>query len=812
MNKRKSLISAIEATDLRWDCAHQTLAFESTAEVDPIAGVIGQSLALEALSFGLDCEAPGQNVFVRGLTGTGRMSMVQRLLSEMGRVCKEKLDRCYVHNFVQPDRPRLISLHQGQARKLRRRLRGLAEFIDSELAEAMNSKPLQASRSALQEETQEKVRAITQPFEEELEGEGLALVQVKTSHGNQAAIFPRKDGQPIPPEEFETLVQQGKISAEESKAYHEKREAYTRRLAEMSREIGRLLRDNGQQLDDFNEQQIRRLVGDICDRIKKDFDNESLNKWLDEVLDDVIEFTLSGAREGYDPIVRYGINVLLEHLTDCSPIVVENNPSLTNLLGTIESQFESGGQASSDYRGIRGGSLLQADNGFLVLDARDVLTEPGAWKILMRTLRTGHLEIVPPELSAPFAPVSLKPEPIPIKLRVVLLGGSGLYYQLDQLDNDFSDQFKVLADFDDVIEQGEDALLQYAGVLSRIAREEGLRHFTPCAVGALAEHGSRVAGKGGKLTTRFGRIADIAREANWVAGKADQELVRSDHVTEAVRRTKQRASLPSIRFQSYLKDGTIRIDTQGEVVGQINGLAVMSAGPLSYGFPARITATISAGHAGVIDIESRSSMSGSIHTKGFQILGGLLRHLLKPDHPLAFSASIAFEQSYGGIDGDSASGAEITCLLSALTETPIRQDLAMTGAIDQHGQIQAIGGVNEKVEGFFDICDHFGLSGSQGVLIPHSNAADLMLRPDVVEACAAGRFHVYAIKNIWQALELFTGLESGEWGEGGYGEGTLLNLARAQARDYWEETVRGPRSKSPAKEENEEGENNHEEQ
>lgn len=807
MSNMKLSVSAIAARDLRWDCAYESLKFESTAEIDPIAGVIGQPLALEALRFSLDCDAPGQNVFVRGLRGTGRMSMVHRLLTEIGRVCSEKLERCYVHNFVQPDRPHLISLQQGQARKLRRRLRALANFISSELAEAMNSKPLQTSRSAIQEEAQEQVRAITQPFEAEIEKEGLALVQIKTTQGSQAAIFPRNAGEPIAPEEFEKLVQQGKISKEESKLFHEKREGFNRRLGEMSRKIGRLLRDNGQRLEDFNEQQIRRLVGDFCERISADFDTPSLSAWLDEVLDDVVEHTLNAIPEGFDPINRYGINLLLEHLGDSSPIVVENNPSLTNLLGTIETQWESGGQASFDYRGIRGGSLLQADNGFLVLDARDVLSEPGAWKILMRTLRTGQLEIVPPELSAPFAPVSLKPEPIPIKLRVILLGSAGLYYQLDQLDNDFSDQFKVLADFDDVIDRSEDALMQYAGVISRLVAEEGLRHFTPCAIAALAEHGGRVSGKGGKLTTRFGRIADIAREANWVAGKADETLVAGEHVREAVSRTKQRASLPSIRFQSYLKDGTISIETQGSVVGQINGLAVMSAGPLSYGFPARITATISAGHAGVIDIESRSSMSGSIHTKGFQILGGLLRHLLKPNHPLAFSASIAFEQSYGGIDGDSASGAEITCLLSALTDSPIRQDLAMTGAIDQHGRIQAIGGVNEKVEGFFDICTHFGLTGTQGVLIPQSNAADLMLRPDVVKACADGQFHIYPVSAIWQALELFTGLEAGQWGAQGYPESTLLHRARSQARDYWEETVRGPGSQDHGQIDQEENNN-----
>lgn len=787
------VVKPIDAKDLRWVCDETALNFKSTADVEPIIGVIGQSLALEALEFGLACDAPGQNVYVRGLVGTGRMSMVKRLLTDLSPMCDGKLDRCYVHNFLQPDRPRLISLPKGQARGLRRQLKQLADFIAHELNDALNSEPLQASRAAMAEASQAQIKELTAPFEDELKGEELALVQVNTGRGSQAAIFPVWQGQPLAPEQFHQLVAQQKIPKDQADVFAEKIDEHSKRLPELTQAISRVLRDNARQVEAFNEQHIRRLVGDISESIKANYNNAALVAFLDELVDDVVEKSLNGFPEGFDPHVAYGINVLLENITEDSPIIVENSPTLTNLLGTIETQWGTNGQSYSDYRGIRAGSLLRADGGFLILDANDVLSEPGAWKILMRTLRTGMLEIVPQEYAAPFAPVSIKPEPIPLKIRVILLGGAGLYYQLDALDRDFSDQFKVLADFADDIQRSPGALAQYAGVLSRIVREENLRHFSPCGVSALAEHGARVAGAGGKLTTRFGRIADLAREASWLASRADVPLVRSEHVREAIARTKRRASLPSIRFQSHLQNGTIHVATEGSSVGQINGLAVMSAGPLAYGFPARITATISAGHAGVIDIESRASMSGSIHTKGFHILGGLLRHLLKTNHPLAFSASIAFEQSYGGIDGDSASGAEFCCLLSALTDTPIRQELSMTGAIDQHGRIQAIGGVNEKVEGFFDICDHFGLTGSQGVIIPESNAKDLMLRHDVVEACAAGKFHIYPVIHIAQALTLLTGAPAGEWSdEDGYPVDSLLGIARHRAREFWEETVRGP--------------------
>jgi ATP-dependent Lon protease len=420
------------------------------------------------------------------------------------------------------------------------------------------------------------------------------------------------------------------------------------------------------------------------------------------------------------------------------------------------------------------------------------MQEPGAWRALTRTLRTGRLEIVPPERGFWGLPTPVNPEPIPISIRVILLGDMMTYYYLDALDRDFGDLYKVLADFDHEIERDDHGVRHYGQVIAHITREEDLQPFDRTGVAALTEHGARIAAHAHKLTAQFGRIADIAREAAFLAGGNGSAEVSGEHVRTAIKRTKERASLPSRRFQQLIRSGTIQIHTDGEVVGQVNGLAIMSAGPLTFGFPARITSTIGPGRAGLINIEGVAAMSGSIHTKGFYILGGLLRHLLHADHPLAFSSSIAFEQSYGGIDGDSASGAEICCLLSALTGIPIKQSFAMTGAIDQHGHIQAIGGVNEKIEGFFDACDYFGLTGDQGVIIPQSNAGDLMLRHDVVEACAAGRFHVYAVSMVHEALEILTGTPAGVYRAGAYTEGSVLARAVQQARTYWEKTLRSP--------------------
>jgi ATP-dependent Lon protease len=435
---------------------------------------------------------------------------------------------------------------------------------------------------------------------------------------------------------------------------------------------------------------------------------------------------------------------------------------------------------------IRPGSLLRADGGFLIIEDREIMDEPDAWKGLKRALRTGRVQIMPPEAIMPGWSTSLKPEAIEVNVKVLLLGDPMTYHLLDEHDPDFSQLFKVLVDFDSVIPRNAEGARHYGDVLARIACEEKLLPFDRTAVAALVEHGARIAGMAGKLSARFGRIADVAREAALIAKNRCSRVVEGDDVRRSVYRRKRRADLPSRRFREFVADGTIKIDTRGAVVGQINGLAVLQAGPIVYGFPTRLTATIGPGTAGVINIEREAALSGAIHTKGFYILGGLLRQLLRTEHPLAFDASVAFEQNYGAIDGDSASGAEICCLLSSLTGIPLRQDLAMTGAIDQKGHLLAVGAVDEKVEGFFEACRDLGPLPTQGVIIPKSIAPDLMLRHDVVEACRAGEFHVYAVDTVQEALELLTGIPAGAPdAKGRFPKGTVLGAAVERAREYW---------------------------
>jgi len=781
----------LPAERLRWRCDPESLPFDSTRDVEPEGGVIGQETAMEALRFGLECRAAGQNVFVRGLTGTGRLTMVERLLGELQPTCPEGCDRVYVYNFSHPDRPKLINLPKGRGREFRRLFDQLADFIRDDLEDALTGDAISARRNAIDQNAQDEMRAISEPFEQELRDAGMTLQTRQAGPMTQVVIAPLVEGKPMPPEEFRAAHERGEIQEDRFQEFRKKSDEFEKRLREEVRpKINEVRQKHDEEIRNLVVSEARSVLGEFTNRIRRNFPQDEVKRFVEEIIDDVVEQRLDGQTpEGVDFTRLYRVNLISEHAADerC-PVVIENTPTMSNLLGGVDRELSMSGAAYSDHLMVRAGSLLRADGGYLIVEARDVLSEAGAWKVLVRTLRSGRLEIVPPEFSVPWIGHTVKPEPIDVDVKVVLLGDSQIFYVLDAMDPDFPNLFKLLADFDTQIPRDEKSIRHYAGVLSRIQKEENLLSFDRAAIAALVEHGARIVSRTEKLTARFGRLVDLAREASYVASKAGRGEVTGEDVRETVARTKRRANLPSRRFREFLADGTIRVQTRGRVVGQINGLAVQHAGPMTSGFPARITATIGPGTAGVINIEREAALSGAIHTKGFYILGGLLRQLLQTDHPLAFDASVAFEQSYGGIDGDSASGAEICCLISALTDVPLRQDVAMTGAIDQKGHILAIGAANEKIEGFFDTCRDTGLTGEQGVIIPKSNAGDLMLRHDVVDAAREGKFHVWAVDTVHEALELLTGMPAGRRDEttDKYPEGTLLALAVERALHYWE--------------------------
>ena len=772
---------------LRWTCDASELSFDSTADVEPEHGIIGQDDALEALRYGLEFFGPGQNVYVRGLTGTGRQSLVRRVLEEIQPACPLASDHVFVANFDAPAEPLLVTLPRGRGFAFREAMEDFIRFLRRDLGPALQSEEFRARRRFLDERFEAEGTKITEPFEAELKESDLALVSVKTTGGIAPAIVPLIEGEPAPPERMQQLLASGALTQEQVEGFQKKVASWAERLEQLAISMRELGRRHAEEARDLLRGEVRRLVEGEVRCIRDEFPSESAARFLDSVVENVVHSDLEELVQSKDAMRRFEVNVVLGHRPDegC-PVIVETIPTLVNLLGSVDRRVLPGGNVVSDHLMINAGSLLRASGGYLVIEAREILREPGAWKMLVRTLRAGKLEIVPSELQGPWATRTLKPEAIPIDVKVIMIGDPGLYYLLDSEDSDFPHLFKVLADFDSSIERSIEGVETYAALLSRIVQDEHLPHFDRTGVAALAEHGARIAGRNTRLTTRFGRLVDIAREAAFLASKSTHNLVTGEDVLEAIRRGKRRGDLPARKFRERVADGTIHIQTRGTAIGEVNGLAVIHAGPLVYGFPARITSTIGAGHAGMINIERESQLSGAIHTKGFYILGGLLRHLLQTQHPLAFSASIAFEQSYGGIDGDSASGAEMCCLISSLTGLPLRQDLAMTGAIDQHGRILPIGAATEKVEGFFDACVDLGLTGTQGVILPRANVGDLMLRADVVEACAEGRFHVYAVETIQEALELFTGVEAGTRDPGGeYEPGTVLALAVDRAFEFW---------------------------
>ena len=772
---------------LRWACDLAQLTFASTADLAPVRGVIGQDAALEALRFGLSTGAPGQNIFVRGLWGTGRLTSVRHLLEELRPHCPVLKDRCYVHNFLQRDRPRLITLPAGQGQTFRRRMDELAGFVAKDLPAVLSSEGTKARLGVIDRQSKEKLEQLTAPFEASLREAGLALVSVQAGSVVQPAMVPLINGRPVPPEEFEQLRAQGQVTEEQYEALKEASIRFQEQLAQISAAANEIRHRHAEAVRQLMESLARGVLGQMVSRIESEFPDASVKAFLAGLTEDLVTHRLASDDRRAEFTRLCQVNVVLEHDTgESCPIVVENSPTLRNLLGTIDYEFGPDDEVRTSHTGVQAGALLRADGGYLLLEAHDVISEPGAWTMLVRTLRTGRLEISPPELTLRWPGPSLKPEPIDVDVKVILLGDARTYYLLDAHDSDFPQLFKVLADFDTVIPRDAQGVNHYAGVLARIAAEEDLPPFDRSAVGALAEHGARIAARQGKMTARFGRLADVAREAAFVASRDDHAPINADDVREAVRNGRRRNDLPARHFIENVAEGRIRLTTSGQAIGQLNGVAVLQAGPLTYGFPTRITATVAPGTAGVINIEREADLSGSIHTKGFYILGGLLRSLLRTDHPLAFDASIAFEQSYGGIDGDSASGAETCCLISALTRIPLRQDMAMTGAIDQMGHVMTIGAVNEKIEGVYDACQALGAGGTEGMIIPRANAGDLMLRADVIEACAAGRFHVYAVDTIHAALELLTGMPTPPAdAQGHYAEGSVLDLAVRRARDFW---------------------------
>jgi len=778
---------------LRWRCDPNAFPFETTNAIEACDEIIGQDRALEAIRVGLDINSIGYNIFVTGLAGTGRFTTIKCVLEEMDAKGKIPNDLCYVNNFKNPDMPRMISLPAGQGNAFKKEMETLIESLKKKIPLLFENEAYLNKKKEVVEKFRNKQADVFKEFEKKVNKEGFALVQIQMGPYSRPGIFPVVEGNPVNIEQVETMVEEGKYPKEDLERVKEKQAELINELENIFKETRKSEKEIKEELTSLDNEVISPVIKDSISDIRERFNDEKVLRHLEEVQEDILA---NSARfrekeetptppipglvfpQAVDSFTEYQVNVLVDNSeTKGAPIIVETTPNYRNLFGTIERVVDRSGLWKTDFTHIKAGSFLRASGGYLIFNALEALVEPGVWPALKRTLKNQVMEVQTYDPFYLFATSALKPEPIECNTKVIMIGDTYLYHLLYNLDDDFKKIFKIKADFDSVMKKDADKIQQYASFIRKICNEEKLKSFDKTGIGAVVEYGVRMTGRQKKLSTRFHLIADLLREANYWAVKDGSDVVREEHVDKAIEKKIYRLNLVEEKIQEMIDEGTILIDSDGAVVGQVNGLSVYNLGDYMFGKPSRITVKTSMGKAGIINIEREAEMSGPTHNKGVYILAGYLRGKYAQDKPLTMSASICFEQSYSGVDGDSASSTEIYALLSSLSGLPLRQDVAVTGSVNQKGEIQPIGGVNEKIEGFFDVCKAKGLTGKQGVMIPHLNIDDLMLRKDVLRAVEEGKFHIYSVKTIDQGIEILTGVEAGERLDGGkFKEGTVNDM------------------------------------
>ena len=789
----------LPAAKLRWRCELSRIPFETTAQAELREGFIGQERALRALKMGAELSAPGYNVFVCGLAGTSRGGTIARMVEELHPPTKESLDRCYVNNFKLTDRPRLLALPRGEANAFKKDMQGGIDFLRRRIPQVFEGEPFQRQKGRIVERFTVREKELMDDFTRRIAREQFALGHMQVGAVALPEIFPVLEGQMVPIEDISKMVHEGKLESPVAEDIERKYEQFRQEFTVVYRKTLTLSRELASELSYLEQEAASVLVDGVIEELKEKYAGQSIAEYLEEVrhhlLDNLDPFKeregegehdeetpdgLPKAQGGpeRDPFRVYGVNVILAHSDgDKSPVIFETTPTYANLFGTIQRAYDTRGGWTSDFMDLRGGSLLRADGGFLIMYSLEALSEVGVWRALKRTLNHNRLEIQPLEMFYPFGGSAQKPEAIDINVKVILIGDRSLYELLYEYEEDFRKIFKVRVEFDEEMAMSDGVIAEYAGRLRALSEKENLYPFDRGAFAAMLEYGVRQAGRRNKVTARFIEIADLAREAHYNAAAAGESVVRAAHVRGALSSKMERHNLIETRIREMIQEGTLLVDVQGMRVGQVNGLSVLEIGGYSFGKPVRITATAALGKTGLINIEREAHLSGRFHDKGIHIIAGFLRSQFAQDKPLSLAASICFEQSYSGVDGDSASSTEIYALASALSGLPLRQDIAVTGSINQQGDIQAIGGVNEKIEGFFDVCSIKGLTGTQGVMMPESNVEDLMLREDVLEAVAAGTFHIWPVAKVEQGIEILTGIAAGKKnGDGKFEPGTVLGM------------------------------------
>jgi len=788
---------------LRWRCDPASIPFETTAEIEPISGDIGQERALRALRMGVELTASGYNLFVCGLSGSSRGGMIGRMIEEMHPATEPAPDRCYVNNFKNADRPRLLTLARGQANAFKKEVESGIDFLRRRIPQVFEGEPFQRQKTRIVERFTVREKELMDDFTRRIAREQFALGRMQVGAVALPEIFPVLDGQMVPIEEIPKMVQEGKLENAAAEELERKYDQFRQEFTVVYRKTLSLSRELASETSYLEQEAASVLVDGVIEELKEKYPNQQIAEYLEEVrhhvLDNLEPFKEREGEEDQapgeggpggprpdrndrDPFRVYGVNVILAHgEQEKCPVIFETIPTYANVFGTVQRSYDSRGGWNSDFMDLRGGSLLRADGGFLVMYSLDALTETGVWRTLKRTLNHGKLEIQPIDTFFPISTAVLKPEPIDVHVKVILIGDRDMYELLYDYEDDFKKIFKVRVEFDEEMKWSEVVVGQYGGRLRELCDKEKLLPFDRTAVASILEQGVRIAGRRGKITTRFSDLADVARESSYAAKNAGATVVTNAHVRAALDAKIERHNLLETKIREMIEQNLLFIDTTGERMGQVNGLSVMEIGGYAFGKPVRITASVALGKVGLINIERESNLSGRFHDKGMQIIAGYMRRTFAQDKPLSLAASLCFEQSYSGVDGDSASSTEIYALLSALSGIAIRQEFAVTGSVNQQGDVQPIGGVNEKIEGFYDVCRLKGLSGKQGVLIPAENVDDLMLRDEVIEAVARGDFHIYPVATIEQGIEILTGVHAGTNGMPGRFEPDSV-FARANAR------------------------------
>jgi lon-related putative ATP-dependent protease len=759
-------------------CDEKALGFETTVELEDMEHLVGQDRAVEAIHLGASITHQGYNLFVLGREGTGRHWLLEQYLRDKASGEGRASDWCYVNRFHDSRRPRAIELPAGRGRELVADMNQLIDDARAAIPAAFESEDYRTRRETIENELQEEQEAAFEQVNEKAKARGIGIIQTPTG----IAFAPLRDGEAIGPEEFNELPK-----PEQERLVRETEEI-GKELQEVMQQAPKRVREARRRVRELDREIAMWAVGSLIEELTRKYQEfEPVVEYLQHVREDVVEHIalfrtspeersplqqlfegrMAGAESDGSPVQqRYAVNLLVDHAdSEGAPIVVEPNPTYQQLLGRIEHVSQMG-TLVTNFELIKAGSLHKANGGYLVIDARKLLTQPFAYEGLKRALQSRelHIESIGQAYSL-VSTVSLEPEPIPLSVKVVLVGERMLYYLLQSLDPEFATLFKVAADFDDEVERSDENMLLYARLLATRARKDSLKPLDAPAVARLIEESAREAMDGEKLSARVRPMVDLMREADFWASKAGSEIIGLDAVERALDAWTRRRSRIRDRLQEEVLRETILIDTEGEAVGQINGLAVLQVGDFLFGRPNRITARVAVGSGKVIDIEREVELGGPIHSKGVFILSAYLRSTYSADAPLSLSASLVFEQSYSGVEGDSASCAELCALLSSLAELPLDQSFAITGSVNQRGEVQAIGGVNQKIEGFFDICRARGLTGAQGVVIPQANVKHLMLRKDVRDAAKEGAFHIHAVSHVDEAMEILAGVSSETVGE-----------------------------------------------